>query len=310
MIELLPHNQKQLFGLKKYFLELTHLYENKKLPNKILLSGLKGLGKSTLSYHIVNYILSNDEEFKYNKSQLKIDDRNKTFKTIQNKSNLNFILIDVNYEKKMIDINQIRELILNLNKSSFNKKPRFVLIDNIELLNVNAVNALLKILEEPTKNVHFILINNNKKVLPTLLSRCLNFNIFLSHDENLKVLENILDINVDNLYKNNFINYYSTPGNIYKLVCFAKQNDYDLENINLKEFLNLIIKKKSFIKNDSIRFIFFDLIEFYFRKLNLSITFYKDDKYSSFLKKVSETKKFNLDLETLFTEFSEEILNG
>ena len=60
------------------------------------------------------------------------------------KSNPNFISIDINDDKKSIDINQIRNLILTLNKSSFNKKPRFVLIDNIELLNINSVNALLK----------------------------------------------------------------------------------------------------------------------------------------------------------------------
>ena len=56
--------------------------------------------------------------------------------------------------------------------------------------------------------------------------------------------------------------------------------------------------------------IFFDLIEFYFRKLNLKILFYKDDKYSNFLKRVSDTKKFNLDVDNLFIEFNEEILNG
>ena len=310
MIELYPSNQKQLFGLDKYLLELIKLYEKDRLPNKILLSGLKGLGKSTLAYHLINYILSENEDFKYDKTQFKIDDRNKTFKTIQNRSNLNFRLIDINSDKKTIDISQIRELIVDLNKSSFNKKPRFVLIDNIDLLNVNAINALLKILEEPSDNTYFILINNNKKILPTLLSRCLNFNIFLNHDSCLKVLKNILDINLNNLLKNDFINYYSSPGNIFQLVKFAKQNEYDLENTNLKEFLNLIIKKKNFIKNEPIKFILFDLIELYFRKLNLSITSYKNDKYSNFIKKVSDTKKFNLDLESLFTEFSEEILNG
>ncbi len=36
-------------------------------------------------------------------------------------------------EKKNIDIAQIRNMITNLNKSSFNSKPRFILIDNIEL---------------------------------------------------------------------------------------------------------------------------------------------------------------------------------
>ena len=86
--------------------------------------------------------------------------------------------------KKNIDINQIRDLIVKLNKSSFNNKPRFVLIDNIEYLNINSINALLKILEEPNDNIIFILINNNKKVLPTLLSRCINFKISL---EKIKV---------------------------------------------------------------------------------------------------------------------------
>ena len=43
---------------------------------------------------------------------------------------------------------------------------------------------LLKILEEPSPNTYFILINNNKKVLPTLLSRCINFKISLSNKEN------------------------------------------------------------------------------------------------------------------------------
>ena len=42
------------------------------------------------------------------------------------------------------------------NKSTFNNKARFILIDNIENLNKNSVNALLKITEEPNKNLYFI----------------------------------------------------------------------------------------------------------------------------------------------------------
>ena len=89
--------------------------------------------------------------------------------------------------KKNIDINQIRELIRSLNKSSFNEKPRFILIDNIELLNLNSINALLKTLEEPSHNIYFILINNNKKILSTLLSRCINF--LKSHLETMKYIK-------------------------------------------------------------------------------------------------------------------------
>ena len=76
---------------------------------------------------------------------------------------------------------------MKLNKSSFNSKPRFVLIDNIEYLNVNSINALLKTLEEPNEGIYFILINNNKYILPTLKSRCLNYKIFFTYNEILEI---------------------------------------------------------------------------------------------------------------------------
>ena len=169
-MNLSPDTQVNLFGLNKYFLELSNLFDQNKFPNKILLSGEKGSGKCTLSYHLINYILSKDEEFAYDRKNFLINEENKSYKLIQNKSNPNFNLIDISEDKKFIDINQIRDLISNMNKSSFNEKFRFVLIDNIEFLNKNSVNALLKILEEPNQNVHFILIHNYKKILPTLSS--------------------------------------------------------------------------------------------------------------------------------------------
>ena len=126
-----PTNQLSLYN---HYFELTNfinLYKNQILPNKILLSGEKGIGKSTLAYHIINYVLSIDEDYSYDLKNFKINAENKSFKLILNKSNPNFISIDIEEDKKSIDINQIRNLILSLNKSSFNKKPRFVLIDNI-----------------------------------------------------------------------------------------------------------------------------------------------------------------------------------
>ena len=49
---------------------------------------------------------------------------------------------------------------------------------NSELLNISSVNALLKFLEEPSKNTYFILIHNHKDIPNTLRSRCLEFKIF------------------------------------------------------------------------------------------------------------------------------------
>ena len=298
-----PYNQTRLFGLELFLKELINLDKKNILPNKIILSGQKGLGKSTMAFHFINYILSKGEEFNYNLEKFEINPENHSYKTVLNKSNPNLILIDILSDKKNIDINQIRELISKLNKSSFNEKPRFVLIDNIEFLNVNSVNALLKTLEEPSSNTYYILIHNNKKVLSTLLSRCVNFKISLSNSENMKVANHLLNTDITKIINIDLINYYLTPGMIYNIYKFSIINDYDLSNINLKDFLKKIINEKHYKKDNPLKFLIYDFVEFYFRnKLN--------HQYDYFLKKISDTKKFNLDEESLFLEFEEKILNG
>ena len=310
MIDLEPFNQSKLFGLDTHLLELIRLYKSNKYPNKLLLSGSKGIGKSTLAYHLINYVLSEAEDHKYDIENFKINTESVTFKTILNKSNMNLITIDVNSDKKSIDITQIRELITNLNKSSLNDKPRFVLIDNIELLNVNSINALLKILEEPNENIYFILINNNKKILPTLISRCINYKINLSNKECLEVSNQLLGVELHKLINSDLINYYFTPGNIYYLIKFANKHNCNLLDLDLKKFLKIIIKENHYKKDPIMKYMIFQFIEFYFRKLNFSFSKKINDKYSYFLKRISDTKNFNLDEESLFIEFEEEILNG
>ena len=305
-----PSSQLNLFSHKEEFQKLINLYKNNNLPNKILFSGEKGIGKCTLAYHLINYILSSNEDFSYDLDNLKIIPDNKSFKLVQNKSNPNFILVDIQEEKKNIDISQIRNLILTLNKSSFNTKPRFVLIDNIELLNTNAVNALLKILEEPNDNINFILINNNKRILPTLKSRCLNFKIQLTSNQSIEIANKILDDNYNEFINEDLVNNYSTPGEIVNLINFANKNNIDLIKNNLKDFLKMIIMEKLYKKNNSIKNLIYSLIEFYFRK-NVSVTNIKlINSYNYFLKKIENTKTFNLDEETLFMEFEDSILNG
>ena len=303
-MNLSPSTQINLFGLNNFFLELTNLFDQKKFPNKILLSGEKGSGKCTLAYHIINYILSKDEDFTYDKENFLINEQNKSFKLIQNRSNPNFNLIDISEDKKFIDINQIRDLISNMNKSSFNDKIRFVLIDNIEFLNKNSVNALLKILEEPNKNVHFILIHNNKKILPTLSSRCLNFKISLTHNQSIEIANSIFGENVLNKINQDLIHHYLTPGNFYNLIKFSENFEVDLTAITLKEFITVIIEQNYYKKNDAIKHMLYDFIELFFRNNNFS------NLYSYFLKKIDDCKKFNLDEESLLMEFEAKVLNG
>ena len=309
-MNLKPENQLSLYGHHVIFLNFINLYKNNKLPNKILLSGEKGIGKSTLAYHIINQILSSDEDLSYDSENFKINSDNRSFKLVTNKSNPNFISIDVDEDKKSIDINQIRNLILTLNKSSFNTKPRFVLIDNIELLNINSVNALLKILEEPNDNIYFILINNNKKILPTLKSRCLNYNINLNSDQSIDIINKILDTNCLDLVHEQMLNHYITPGSILNLLNFANKNDFDLKESNLKDLIKKIIMEKKYKKDQFIKQLLYSLIEIYFRN-NVSIKNIRILKIQNyFLKKINNTKIFNLDDESLLMELEDVVLNG
>ena len=254
--------------------------------------------------------MSFDEDHFYDEKNFKINPENKSFKLILNKSNPNFISIDIDDDKKNIDINQIRNLILTLNKSSFNTKPRLVLIDNIELLNINSVNALLKIVEEPNNNIYFILINNNKKILPTLKSRCLNFKIPLTHDQSIEITNKLIKSNFNNILNKELTTNYSTPGQILNIINFANINDIDSKNINLKQFISEIIIGKKYKKETLIKDLLYSLIEIYFINNTSMINIKFLDLHNYFLKKIHETKTFNLDEETLFMEFNERVLNG
>ena len=305
-----PLTQINLFEHKEIFNQLYKLSNKDTLPNKILLSGEKGIGKSTLAFHLINLVLSENEEHPYDFENNKINPDNKSYKLILNKSSPNFYLIDVLEEKKNIDINQIRELILNLNKSSFNNKKRFVLIDNIELLNLNSINALLKILEEPNENINFILINNNKRVLPTLKSRCLYFKVFLTKDQSIRIVNQLLNDDINTFINDKLFDYYATPGKLIKLIKLSEEYDLDLAKFDLNTILTTIIKDKIYKKDKSITEIIYSLIELFFRNNISSENISLLKSYHYFLEKINNTKIYNLDEETLFMEFEDKILNG
>ena len=305
-MNLYPKNQYNLYGLNNELSELIDLYKKKKLPNKILLSGKKGSGKCTLAYHLINFIFSINEKHSYNQSDFLINNKNKSLILVQNGTHPNFFLIDILKEKKNIDINQIRDLIIKLNKSSFNSKPKIILIDNIEFLNLNSVNSLLKVLEEPNDNTYFILINNNKKVLPTLKSRCINYKISLSNKKSVEITNRLIGESIYNVVNKDFLNYYFTPGNILNLINFSKESDFDLKKTNLKNFLKIIIKENIYKKESNIKYLIYEFIEQFISCKSYNLY---DDYYFYFLRKIDLMKKFNLDEESIFIELQSKILN-
>ena len=146
--------------------------------------------------------------------------------------------------------------------------------------------------------------------MPTLKSRCINFKIFLDHKTSISVINKILDDDILKYINKDLINYYTTPGQLYYLIQFFNTQKHDLHEHDVKSFLKLVIKDNLYKKNSLIKDMIFEYFEFYFRekvKLTKSSTF---EYYDYFLKRINDTKKFNLDEESLFMEFEYKILNG
>ena len=162
-MNLLPSNNINLYGYKDLFLEFKKLHDKNLLPNKIILSGSNGIGKSTFIYHLINYIFSSNEENKYNIDKNIISKKNYSYNLILKDSHPNFFSILKDEKKELGQISKIRELINFTNKSSFNNQHKIILIDNVEILNVYSINALLKLIEEPNNKIYFFIIHNSKK---------------------------------------------------------------------------------------------------------------------------------------------------
>ena len=302
-----PINQTKLFGLDNYLNELKYLFDNNRLPNKILLTGQKGSGKFTLSLHLINYILSKNEDYSYDDQNFEINDKNRSFKLVKNNTSPNFYLIDIKKEKKNIEVGQIRELINFCNKSSLNSKPRFILIDNHELMNINSNNALLKTLEEPNDNIFFIIINNSSKILQTIKSRCLYFKVTLSQEESIDIFNKIIDKDIHSLINNDLISHYFTPGDLINLYTFSLEKKIDLSKMKLEEFLIEIIDNHYYKKDIlSINLIFAFLQMYFIKKINNLDNY---SVYSKFVNSIDDIKRFNLDIESLFIQLRHQIVN-
>ena len=133
-----PLNSLKLFALKEYFFDLTKLFESKRLPKVILLTGEKGIGKFTLSFHLINYIFSSNSNYSYDYENQKINEKNSFYKSILSNVCENFIYIaNENHEKTKIE--DIRNIKKKFSTSSLNNMPRFTILDDVELLNINTV---------------------------------------------------------------------------------------------------------------------------------------------------------------------------
>ena len=150
-------------------------------------------------------------------------------------------------------IDDVRTLKYNLTKTSFINDKRFVILDDVETFNHNSLNALLKIIEEPGINTHFILINNKSmELLDTIKSRTIEFKIFLSEKKRHQIISSLLDIFNQKISLDKDLVEIS-PGQYLRYNYFFQEKKIDINDNfseNLRKILNSFKKgKNTFSKN-------------------------------------------------------------
>lgn len=257
-----PKNSLNLFGLDKYFKLLSSLHSKEKLPKVLMLTSPSGTGKSTLINH---FLFSIFDKKNYDQLHHKLLELSSLYNQFINDIFPNIIYIKGS-NFKSIKIEDIRNLKLNILQSSIINKNRFIILDDVETFNINSLNALLKIIEEPSKNNFFVLINNKTKpLLDTVKSRALEFKIILKETDRIKIInklvkfhgiKTVLDPEKSKLTPGNFIkfNYICEKYDIFPNNDFSK---------NLSTLLNIYKKNKESI----IIYLVFYLADFYFMNL-------------------------------------------
>ena len=273
-----------LFGLDNYYKKLNSLMEQKKFPKVFLLTGDKGIGKNTLIAHILNRYLKGPKGQSYEKE---------FFFDNYISNNLNNIFY-FSAETDNLKIDKIREIRALLQKSNINNQKRFIIFDDIELLNINSINALLKIIEEPSDTNNFILINNKSKpLIDTIRSRCIELKLFIQSDERIEIIDNLLrqrNITSEIPYKE----YPVSPGNAlnYTKLCKEKKiNINDKLSLNVEKLINLYKKEKNYL---FIRLSIFLINQFYVTKIIKTDNTNLFQERNETIKKVLNISSFNL----------------
>ena len=257
-----PKKTTRLFGLENEFNFLKKMISSDKFPKTLMLTGNRGVGKSTMISHLMHYYF---DKKTYNENENTF--ANESFFLNQFIENLfPNILYLKGSDYRNVRIDDIRKIINDLNKSPIKKDKRFIILDDIDSFNINSLNALLKIIEDPGKNNFFILINNkSNKLLNTIKSRSIEIKIMINNQDRLSISTSLLKyFNQDRIFDENLVS--STPGNFLRFNYIFNNNSLDINEKFLTNFSNILRiykKEKDIFYKEMLLF----FVEYNFQKL-------------------------------------------
>ncbi|MBQ4666640.1 DNA polymerase III subunit gamma/tau [Aeromonas hydrophila] len=181
-----PHTFEQVVGQHHVLTALTNALDQGRLHHAYLLSGTRGVGKTTIARILAKSL---NCEQGISSHPCGVCD---TCREIDQGNFVDLLEIDAASRTKVEDT---RELLDNVQYRPARGRFKVYLIDEVHMLSRHSFNALLKTLEEPPPYVKFLLATTDPQKLPiTILSRCLQFHLkSLDQTQIAKQLEWVLD---------------------------------------------------------------------------------------------------------------------
>ncbi len=168
-----PQEFKDLIGQELMVQTITNAINLGKTPNAYLLTGIRGVGKTTTARLIAKAL--NCEKNNNPKINCSYDKFCTTCQEIINSNHIDILEMDA---ASKTGIDDVRELIENSKYSPTSAKFKIFIIDEVHMLSKQAFNGLLKTLEEPPPSLKFILATTEVRKIPlTILSRCQRFDL-------------------------------------------------------------------------------------------------------------------------------------
>jgi len=182
-----PKNFKELIGQNIMVETITNSIKLNKLPNAYLLTGIRGVGKTTTA-RLIAKALNCEKNF--------LKEENcacNHCEEIANSKHLDVLEMDA---ASRTGIDDVRELIETSKYNPTSAKYKVIILDEVHMLSKQAFNGLLKTLEEPPPHLKFIFATTEVKKIPvTIISRCQRFDLHRVSVEDLinnlkKILKN------------------------------------------------------------------------------------------------------------------------
>ena len=303
-----PFNSNNLIGIDNYFNELVNLYNSKTFPKVLLLSGKKGSGKFTLIIHLLNYIFSKNT---YNLNEKSFDLKSPFHNKLSNNISENVIFLK-HKENENVKIEDIRNLKSTISNHSINNNPRFIILDDVEKYNINSSNALLKILEEPSENNFFILIDNKEnKIIETISSRAIKINIFLNQTQKKTIIQRLLQINeIENVMDFKYLDI--SPGLFLEYNRLLNKNNLH-EELNFMEKIEKILNLYKKNKDQKLISLAINITESHFFCLyqkNVNRPIELNEIKNKIVYSINNFVKFNLNLKTVYSSIKSQFNNA